>query len=31
MVNGNKELNFVEDDEEFARVSKEYKNLLYNK
>lgn len=31
MVNGSKELNFVEDDEEFARVSKEYKNLLYNK
>ena len=31
MVDGNKELNFVEDDEEFLRVSKEYKNLLYNK
>lgn len=28
--NGNKELNLVEDDEEFDRVKKQYKGLLYN-
>ncbi len=29
-VNGSEELNLVDNDEEFVRVSKEYKNLLYN-
>lgn len=29
-VNGQEELNFVEDDDVFARVSKAYKELLYN-
>ena len=30
-IEGNKELNLVEDDKEFEEVKKEYKNLLYNK
>lgn len=29
-VNDSEELNLVDNDEEFVRVSKEYKNLLYN-
>ncbi|GKX66855.1 DUF1292 domain-containing protein [Inconstantimicrobium mannanitabidum] len=29
-IDGKQELNLVEDDEEFERVRKEYKKLLYN-
>lgn len=31
MVDEKQELNLVEDDKEFEKVKKEYKNLLYNK